>query len=128
MEFLILDFEGHSKAKLTLKVSLFAKIQGLFLFVLPWPCGALLDCIYQELFRRVNRDSLGNLLNEKIGIRLKSLNEFERTYLFYYNRSFRHILKAISRKKHSIKGGGLKNLSGLFTGEGMPRFKKIRMF
>ena len=33
-------------------------------------------------------------------------------------------LKAISRKLYSIKGGGLKNLIGFFTGEGMPRFKK----
>ena len=38
------------------------------------------------------------------------------------------ILKAISRKFTLLREIGLKNLSGVFTGEGMPRFKKSGSF
>ena len=40
----------------------------------------------------------------------------------------KYILKGHITKFYSIQGGGLKNLSGVFTGEGMPRFKKFGCF
>ena len=59
---------------------------------------------------------------------MKTVFYAKRAPLISYVGSLAIPLKAISRKKHSIKGGGLKNLSGLFTGEGMPRFKKFGCF
>ena len=54
---------------------------------------------------------------------LDALNVFEGRYLLKMSR-----LKAISRKFMLLRGGGLKNLSGVFTGEGMPIFKKFGCF
>ena len=49
----------------------------------------------------------------------------KKSYVLVANGKF---TKGHFTKEALYQGGGLKNLSGLFTGEGMPRFKKFGCF